>query len=106
MIVGEREKTWITELMHLCIINIGDLYRYLKEMHTKAKEQDAILNVSFFSNAAQTQYTQAFLLCPESGLAFNQLGNLFCDVSGSLQSAYYLLYRYVLQELKTNCKCI
>ncbi|ODM95526.1 Protein SMG5, partial [Orchesella cincta] len=33
----------------------------------------------------------AFLLRPDSGLAFNQLGNLYADVGG-LHSVYYLLY--------------
>lgn len=79
-------------MAHLCTINIGDLYRYLKEIHAKANDPDLVFEASFYVTGAQTHYAQAFLLRPDSGLAFNQLGNLYCDANGTLQSAYYLLY--------------
>ncbi|CAL8098859.1 unnamed protein product [Orchesella dallaii] len=88
---GEREKSGLTELVHICVVNIGDLYRYLKEIHLKSAEEELAFESAFYLSGAQTHYMQAFLLRPDFGLAFNQLGNLYSEIDG-LYSVYYLLY--------------
>lgn len=114
---------WLSDLIYIILINIGDLYRYLNDIYSKRDEDQA----ETYFNRAKDYYAQvcsivcrdsfclqnswnwklenklvlfwfpqAFVLFPESGFAMNQIGNLSVKLNGGIDTTYYMLHRYVI----------
>jgi len=80
------DKEIIDQLVHRCLLCLGDLTRYQLEL-VSGDEKDRIGSVS------RRYYHQALLLRPDSGLPYNQLATLATDLNFGLNSAYYYLRR-------------
>jgi hypothetical protein len=51
-----KENKWLLELIYMCLINIGDLYRYLADIYSKVSD-DMDEGLTYFIRAKEC-YTQ------------------------------------------------
>ena len=75
------------QLVHRCLLCLGDLTRYQLELVT-GPEKDRISSVS------RRYYHQALLHRLDSGLPYNQLATLAADHNFGLNSVFYYLRRF------------